>query len=203
MAMRGISRTERRHVPRDRSGPRAARSHRIIGRRVPGHGRDRHPGSGTLTMETLREDAQWITSRSSSTESSSSSSLRWSMGESSSTPPSDAEATQRRILEAAPQVELIGIDRDPVALEESRANLAAYSDRVRYARDKFSNLSSVLERLGVASVRGVLLDLGVSSPQLDDARPRLQLPKPRPPRHANGSRWTSHGRCGRERLPGT
>ena len=75
----------------------------------------------------------------------------------------------RAILEAAPRAHLIGIDRDEVALDASRANLAAHEERVRLARDDFKNLASVLERLGVASVRGVLLDLGVSSPQLDDA----------------------------------
>ncbi len=73
-----------------------------------------------------------------------------------------------RILEAAPEATLVGIDRDPVALESSRANLAAHSERVRLVRDNFSELASVLERLGVAQVRGVLLDLGVSSPQLDE-----------------------------------
>ena len=75
----------------------------------------------------------------------------------------------RAILEAAPHAELIGIDRDDVAVGASRANLAAYEERVRIDRDDFQNLASVLERLGVATVRGVLLDLGVSSPQLDDA----------------------------------
>jgi len=75
----------------------------------------------------------------------------------------------RAILAAAPGVELVGIDRDEVALDASRANLSAYEERVRFARDDFKNLASVLERLGVASVRGVLLDLGISSPQLDDA----------------------------------
>ena len=72
------------------------------------------------------------------------------------------------MLEAAPLAQLVGIDRDEVAVGASRANLAAYQERVRLARDDFKNLASVLERLGVASVRGVLLDLGVSSPQLDD-----------------------------------
>lgn len=73
-----------------------------------------------------------------------------------------------RLLEAAPGVELVGIDRDDVALEASRANLEAFSDRVRYARGNFAELPALLERLGVASARGVLLDLGVSSPQLDE-----------------------------------
>ena len=74
----------------------------------------------------------------------------------------------RRLLEAAPQATLVGIDRDPVALEASRANLAAYSERVRLVGDDFKDLPSILERLGIPSVRGVLLDLGLSSPQLDD-----------------------------------
>ncbi|MCA1709535.1 MAG: 16S rRNA (cytosine(1402)-N(4))-methyltransferase RsmH, partial [Actinobacteria bacterium] len=73
------------------------------------------------------------------------------------------------LLEAAPQAQLIGIDRDPDALQASESYLAAYSDRVRLVRGDFKDLASVLERLGVASVRGVLLDLGVSSPQLDAA----------------------------------
>ena len=73
------------------------------------------------------------------------------------------------LLQAAPQAELIGIDRDPDALQASESHLAAYSDRVRLVRGDFKELASVLERLGVTSVRGVLLDLGVSSPQLDDA----------------------------------
>jgi 16S rRNA (cytosine1402-N4)-methyltransferase len=76
----------------------------------------------------------------------------------------------RAILDAAPNAELIGIDRDPVALQASESHLAAYSDRVRLVRGDFKDLAAVLERLGVASVRGVLLDLGVSSPQLDDAQ---------------------------------
>jgi 16S rRNA (cytosine1402-N4)-methyltransferase len=73
------------------------------------------------------------------------------------------------LLEAAPQAELIGIDRDPDALHASESNLAAYSDRVRLVRGDFKDLEAILERLGVASVRGVLLDLGVSSPQLDES----------------------------------
>ena len=74
----------------------------------------------------------------------------------------------RKVLEAAGQATLVGIDRDPVALEASRANLEAFGERVRLAHDNFSQLASVLERLGIASARGVLLDLGVSSPQLDE-----------------------------------
>jgi 16S rRNA (cytosine1402-N4)-methyltransferase len=75
----------------------------------------------------------------------------------------------RALLEAAPDAQLVGIDRDPAAVEACRADLAAYGDRVRIVRDDFKNLATLLERLGIASVRGVLFDLGVSSPQLDEA----------------------------------
>ena len=75
----------------------------------------------------------------------------------------------RALLQAAPEAELVGIDRDPQALDEGLANVAAYEDRVRLVRDGFENIASVLERLGIAAIRGVLFDLGVSSPQLDEA----------------------------------
>ena len=74
-----------------------------------------------------------------------------------------------RILDSFPRARLIGVDRDPDALEAARTNLAPFSDRVRFVRDDFARLTSVLERLGTSAVRGVLLDLGVSSPQLDQA----------------------------------
>ncbi|MDQ3618623.1 MAG: 16S rRNA (cytosine(1402)-N(4))-methyltransferase RsmH [Actinomycetota bacterium] len=75
----------------------------------------------------------------------------------------------RLILDAAPAAQLVGIDRDPASLEESRTHLAPYEGRVRLVRDGFENLPAILERLGDASLRGVLFDLGVSSPQLDEA----------------------------------
>ncbi|HEY7874230.1 MAG TPA: 16S rRNA (cytosine(1402)-N(4))-methyltransferase RsmH [Actinomycetota bacterium] len=74
-----------------------------------------------------------------------------------------------RILDAAPQAELVGIDRDPDAVEADEPDVAAYEGRLRLVRADFQEISSVLERLGDPPVRGVLLDLGVSSPQLDEA----------------------------------
>jgi len=73
------------------------------------------------------------------------------------------------VLERAPKAHFVGIDRDQAALDESRANLSRFGDRVTLVRDNFSGLEAVVERLGIAPVRGVLLDLGVSSPQLDEA----------------------------------
>ena len=64
---------------------------------------------------------------------------------------------------------LIGIDRDPVALKAAGERLAPYADRVTLVHSNFCEIKQVLEDLGIAGVDGILLDLGVSSPQLDEA----------------------------------
>lgn len=64
---------------------------------------------------------------------------------------------------------LIGIDRDPVALKAAGARLAPFGERVTLVHDNFRNMAAVLQNLGIDGVDGILLDLGVSSPQLDDA----------------------------------
>lgn len=74
------------------------------------------------------------------------------------------------VLRRAPMATLVGIDRDPDALGESGKALAPFHDRVTLVRGRFGELAALLERLGAAPVRGVLFDLGVSSPQLDDPR---------------------------------
>ena len=65
---------------------------------------------------------------------------------------------------------LIGIDRDPVALKAAGERLAPYGDRVTLVHSNFCEIASVLEDLGIDGVDGILLDLGVSSPQLDDGQ---------------------------------
>ncbi len=73
----------------------------------------------------------------------------------------------RRILRAlAPAGRLYALDRDPAAAAEA----ASIDDpRFTFERTRFSQIAATLARHGVAQVQGVLLDLGVSSPQLDDA----------------------------------
>jgi len=63
---------------------------------------------------------------------------------------------------------LIGIDRDPVALAAAAKRLEPYKDRVTLVHSNFCEIASVLKDLGIEAVDGILLDLGVSSPQLDD-----------------------------------
>ena len=64
---------------------------------------------------------------------------------------------------------LISIDQDADALLAAGKRLSVYGDRVTLVRDNFSNLASVCERLGISKIDGLLLDLGVSSYQLDTA----------------------------------
>ena len=64
---------------------------------------------------------------------------------------------------------LIPIDQDEDAIKVVTERLAPYGERVKVVRDNFSNLKNVLDNLGVEKIDGLLLDLGVSSYQLDTA----------------------------------
>ena len=63
---------------------------------------------------------------------------------------------------------LIGIDRDPIALKAAGERLKPWADRVTLVHSNFCEIKQVLQDLQIDGVDGVLLDLGVSSPQLDD-----------------------------------
>ncbi len=73
------------------------------------------------------------------------------------------------ILEANPDVRVIAFDRDDIALAAARERLAKYGDRVTFVKTAFGNVAERLEALGLTQVDGLCADLGVSSPQLDDA----------------------------------
>jgi len=74
----------------------------------------------------------------------------------------------RAILErSAPDGRLIGLDRDPQALATAGASLAEFGDRVTLVHAPFSRALEVLTEAGAVPVDGFLVDLGVSSPQLD------------------------------------
>lgn len=73
------------------------------------------------------------------------------------------------LLEAFPQVRLIGLDRDPRALKMAGERLAVFGERVTLVHAVYDELPSVLRRLRIPAVQGVLFDLGVSSMQLDEA----------------------------------
>ena len=65
---------------------------------------------------------------------------------------------------------LIGIDRDRTAIEEAGERLAAFGERVRLVHGNFRDLGDILRDLGAGGLDGMLFDLGVSSPQLDEPR---------------------------------
>jgi 16S rRNA (cytosine1402-N4)-methyltransferase len=71
------------------------------------------------------------------------------------------------LLAQFPDLRVIGLDRDPQALEIAGQRLAEFGDRVTLVHAIYDEIPSVLEANGIASVDGVLFDLGVSSMQLD------------------------------------
>jgi 16S rRNA (cytosine1402-N4)-methyltransferase len=77
-----------------------------------------------------------------------------------------AEAVLRA---SAPEGRLVGIDRDPVARDAAARRLAPFGDRARICEGTMAEAASIAAREGFAQVDGVVADLGVSSPQLDDA----------------------------------
>ena len=64
---------------------------------------------------------------------------------------------------------LICIDQDPNAHEAAGKRLAEYKDRITFVRDNFGNIRNILDSLGIEKIDGMLLDIGVSSHQLDEA----------------------------------
>lgn len=72
----------------------------------------------------------------------------------------------RRLTEGG---RLVGVDRDRTALAAAKERLAPYADRVTLVHSNFAEIDAILDSLGIPAVDGMLFDLGVSSPQLDDA----------------------------------
>ncbi|MBQ4483047.1 MAG: 16S rRNA (cytosine(1402)-N(4))-methyltransferase RsmH [Lachnospiraceae bacterium] len=65
---------------------------------------------------------------------------------------------------------LIAIDQDEEAIAAAKEKLEKYGDRVTIVRDNFRHIKSILDDLGIMEVNGIILDIGVSSHQLDDAK---------------------------------
>lgn len=73
------------------------------------------------------------------------------------------------LLEAVPGLRLVGLDRDPEAIERALKRLQPFSDRARLIQSAFADLPAVLRSLGCPPVAAILADLGCSSLQLDSA----------------------------------
>lgn len=72
------------------------------------------------------------------------------------------------LLSAHSHLDIIGIDRDDVAIAAATRRLAPFGARARVARARFADFDDVLSALGTEAISGALFDLGVSSPQLDE-----------------------------------
>ncbi|MFP5223015.1 MAG: 16S rRNA (cytosine(1402)-N(4))-methyltransferase RsmH [Acidobacteriota bacterium] len=75
----------------------------------------------------------------------------------------------RFMEQAGGDLDILGLDRDATAIERATANLAAYSDRLHARQMRFSEFETALDELGWDGVDAALADVGVSSPQLDEA----------------------------------
>jgi 16S rRNA (cytosine1402-N4)-methyltransferase len=73
------------------------------------------------------------------------------------------------ILKASAETRVLGIDRDPAALDYTRQRLAPFGDRFKAVHENFQRLSEVLRDAGESNPAGILVDLGVSSLQFDSA----------------------------------
>ncbi len=73
------------------------------------------------------------------------------------------------ILDAHPGARLYAFDRDPAAISAASARLERFGSRAHVLRGRFSDVERMVAELGIDGVDGLIADLGVSSPQLDDA----------------------------------
>jgi 16S rRNA (cytosine1402-N4)-methyltransferase len=71
-------------------------------------------------------------------------------------------------LERFPNITLVGIDRDPAALALAGERLQRFADRIHLVHAVYEEILDVLDELDIAAANGILLDLGVSSMQLDE-----------------------------------
>ncbi|MBF0186205.1 MAG: 16S rRNA (cytosine(1402)-N(4))-methyltransferase RsmH [Magnetococcales bacterium] len=82
----------------------------------------------------------------------------------------DGGHSQAILQRIAPDGHLFALDRDQAAWQRNRSLLAQWSENMTPIHTPFSRLRTVLNEQGVSSIQGIIFDLGVSSPQLDDAR---------------------------------
>lgn len=73
----------------------------------------------------------------------------------------------RALLEKSSDIKVIGIDLDSEAIAEAKRKLAKFKDRIIFINDNFANLKNILEKINIQKVQGILLDLGVSTHQLE------------------------------------
>ncbi len=103
------------------------------------------------------------------------------------------------LLEAEPGITLVGIDCDEEALGHAATRLAPFGGPVHLVHGSYRDLAVHLRRLGIGAIDGFLLDLGLSSFQLDSPARGFSFRGRGPARHAHGSLSRQDG--GRSREP--
>ena len=81
----------------------------------------------------------------------------------------DGGHTQYILENSKPGVKVLGIDQDSSAIKRAQGRLKPFRDRVAFARGNFGEIARILKQNGITKIQGLILDLGVSSRQLDDA----------------------------------
>ena len=107
----------------------------------------------------------------------------------------------RAILEVS-GTRVIGIDRDRTAIAGGFDLVERSDGRLTLVEERFSQLLEICTAQGFSSVDGVVMDVGVSSMQLDEAEPRFFVSPRRSARHADGSRWSDRRRPDRQGVRG-
>jgi 16S rRNA (cytosine1402-N4)-methyltransferase len=82
----------------------------------------------------------------------------------------DGGHSERLLQSTSPGLRIIGVDRDPEALQRAQKRLSPFGDRIIFANNNYSEILRILEDRHIQAVDGILMDLGVSSPQLDTPR---------------------------------
>ncbi len=84
------------------------------------------------------------------------------------------------LRQMGPRGRVVGIDWDGDALDRARTALSDFGERVTLVRDNFRNMPSILRELNIRAVDGILLDLGMSSDQIEDAERGFSFLRPGP-----------------------
>jgi len=79
----------------------------------------------------------------------------------------DGGHTEFILKNTGPRLRVLGIDRDASALERAKSRLAPFEGRVSYAHGNYSEIQDILKKFNIEKIDGFLVDLGVSSPQID------------------------------------
>ena len=81
----------------------------------------------------------------------------------------DGGHTEFILQNTGPRLRVLGIDRDANALLRAKKRLAPFGDRVAFAHGNYSEIQSLLKKFNIEKIDGYLLDLGISSPQVETA----------------------------------